>query len=145
MPYVPFPRDFYKKPRCVTMSSAPSERAAKYYNSPAWTNTRRCVAQEKPLCELSLLQNRVVNADELHHLIKFNEQPTDELRFRLLIDPDNIIGVSTQKHLNIHYRRSQLTEDEVNFLNERKQKVFEKYVLLNLPIVFTEDENTVRF
>lgn len=142
MPNVPFPRDFYKKPRCVSFPSAPSDRAAKYYNTTAWQKTRRAVAQEHPLCELSLLQNRVANADELHHLIKFNEQPNEEMRLRLLLDPDNIIALSQEKHLNIHYRRHLLTEDELNLINERKQKVYAKYVAECCPIVWTEDANT---
>ena len=56
------------------------------------------------------MMNRVEPASEVHHLVKWYNQPSIELRWQLLTDEDNLMALSKDKHLDIHYRRSNLTQ-----------------------------------
>ena len=54
----------------------------------------------QPICEVSLHSDppKVVEAKHTHHLIKWFDQNTEELRLRLLYDPDNILCLDEHVH-----------------------------------------------
>jgi hypothetical protein len=86
------------------------ERKQKFYSSPQWRQLRLFYIQEHPVDELCLLNQEVVAADHIHHIIKFENQATEELKWMLLTDVDNLVAVSEETHINIHYRPHQLTD-----------------------------------
>lgn len=72
---------------------------------------------EHPLCELSLLEHQVVEANHVHHLIKWADQPTDEMKWRLLLDKDNLIALTPEVHQAVHYSRDKLTSQQIYYLD----------------------------
>ena len=117
MPYVPTYNDVRKKyyscipkEKNLSQGSVNGEDKQRYYNTHIWKNARRAYLYKQPICELSLMMNRVEPASEVHHLVKWYNQPSIELRWQLLTDEDNLIALSKDKHLDIHYRRSNLSQ-----------------------------------
>lgn len=145
MAYVPSLHDVsrkYKMPEPKTTNEHINHmRKSKYYLSHAWQNTRRGYLMQHPICELSIRSQRAFPAETVHHIIKWDSQPTEELKWALLTDIDNLISLTTEKHLNIHYRRSLLTDDEVSYLAERKMKILDKYMKLGLLLNDAPDSN----
>ena len=97
--------------------------------------------QQHPLCQLSLLSDRTEPANHIHHLIKWADQPTEELKWKLLLDEKNVIAVTDHMHNIIHYRHECLTDAQAEYLLERKTKVYSDYLSQGIIINLTEDSN----
>jgi len=117
------------------------QESQKMYNSPAWVNTRNAKIQENPLCELSLVEHIIEPAEHVHHLIKFLDQPDEAVKHELFLDPDNLLSLSTEMHMAIHYAPERLTEKQREWLDAKKEEIFEKYVKNGKKIVYTTDFN----
>ena len=118
-----------------------SGEVAQFYSSPAWRNLRDVYVRQHPVCELSLLEHRVMEAQEVHHIVKWADQQTDEMKWQLLLDADNLISLTRTVHQYIHYAQDKLTEEQRLLLLQRRQAIEEKYLALGLPIVMPPDEN----
>jgi 5-methylcytosine-specific restriction protein A len=127
--------------RRYKMEMSHSGSVSKFYDSSSWKNLRLSYLMEHPLCELSLLEKRVIEAQHVHHLIKWADQPTDEMKWRLLLDPDNLIALTAEVHQFIHYSPDKLTGTQLELIKERKEKLFDKYLCDGLPLVMTSDLN----
>lgn len=74
------------------------EQVAKFYNSPIWKATRLAQLSKQPLCELSLSDQKVVPADNVHHIIKFADQPDEQTQWQLFMDTDNLMSLASHMH-----------------------------------------------
>lgn len=149
MPTIPKTKDTNKKymrSRAVEpkRNIADTEQQ-KYFNTRRYKDFRRIMLMRHPCCELSLLDNHVVEANHVHHLIKWFEQPTEELRWQLLLDEDNIICLAYYKHQHIHYAQDRLSDEEKEYIKSRKDKVFAKYLKDGILLNYTEDRNHGKF
>lgn len=118
------------------------KKSHRMYCSSAWQNVRDQWLREHPIDQLLLdTEHKVVSAEHVHHIVKFFDQPTPELQWSLMLDPDNLISLSSQTHTNIHYRRHRLTEEQIRYLEERKDALFEKYFKNNIIINIVNDAN----
>lgn len=68
-------KDKYRKRRAerqkfYQMTDHGSE-STRFYQSPAWRNLRRAYLSERPLCELSIIEHKVIEAEHVHHIVKF--------------------------------------------------------------------------
>lgn len=111
------------------------------YNSLAWVNTRMTKIQENPLCELSLVEHIIEPAEHVHHLIKFLDQTDEIVKHQLFLDPDNLVSLSTSMHMALHYAPDKMTQKQRDWLRQKKERIFEKYIKKGLNIVFTNDKN----
>ena len=116
-------------------------QVSKYYDSPAWKNARMAYLMEHPLCELSMADHKVVEATQVHHIIKWADQVSEEMKWTLMLDPENLMSVTNHVHQCIHYNREELTEEQLLLLQEKKEKISEKYLSKGLPIVVADDSN----
>lgn len=98
-----------------------------------------------PLCELSMLNNQVVEANHVHHLIKWFDQPTEELRWELLLSELNVICLADWKHQAIHYAQERLSDQEKEEIKQRKDKVFSEYLKRGIILNYTEDRNLGKY
>ena len=110
------------------MNQNHSGQASRYYSSTSWRNVRLAYLIEHPICELSLVEHKVVEAEQVHHLVKWFDQDTDELKWKLLLDPDNLIALTNSVHQLLHFSREGLTEEQRKEIEIRKQKVVDKYI-----------------
>ncbi len=118
-----------------------SVEVQKFYNSSAWRNARNSYIKEHPVCELSLLEHQVKSAENVHHLIKWFEQPSDELRWKLFLDTDNMISLTAYAHQSIHYAPDRLTDAQKDFIRKSKIKLMDKYLAQGLLVENPRDEN----
>ena len=67
-----------------------------------WNRLRNSYIHEHPLCELCLLNGRSVPAEEVHHKRPFSTGKTEEERFSLLLDRNNLMALCRSCHHKIH-------------------------------------------
>ncbi len=74
----------------------------KIYNSDRWRRVRAWKISCNPLCELCLQKNKVIPAEDIHHIISF--MSTEDLTERLFLayDFDNLLSLCKQCHQKIH-------------------------------------------
>lgn len=113
----------------------------KFYGSPAWRSLRLHKLQKNPVDQLQLLDNQVVAADQVHHIIKWDAQTSDELKWKLLLDEDNLLSLSEEMHLNLHYKPQVISEEINKFLQEKKAQLNEKYINLGYFLFIPPDSN----
>lgn len=83
------------------------------------------------LCELCNQKQ----ATEVHHLVKFYNQDSDDLREQLLLDEDNLICLCSECHHNIHNNKicnvqlQKIIDDKRDYIN---RKYFNMGKLLNM-------------
>ena len=81
-----------------------------------------------PLDELSLLSDRVEAAEDVHHIISPFEVGRNAAEITaLLLDADNLIALTKQHHGYIHGNTSALSDEEKEYIRQRKEAVRRKY------------------
>lgn len=76
--------------------------SANYYNSIQWSNLRRSYIKEHPLCEECMNQGIVKAAEHVHHIIPFMSGNTDDERWNLLTDVNNLQSLCLECHHDKH-------------------------------------------
>lgn len=76
--------------------------SGKYYNTKQWKNLRNYYIRRNPLCEICLSKGIVKEANEVHHIQPFLDGKTDEERWKLLTDEDNLMSLCYECHDEIH-------------------------------------------
>lgn len=84
---------------------------AKYYNSKYWKNLRNQFIREHPLCYDCILEGKSTPAEECHHIRPFYSGETDEERWRLLLDPENLVSLCQRCHHRRHTEMRRVHED----------------------------------
>ena len=118
-----------------------SAETAKFYSSMPWKNARRAYISQHPVCELSLLDNQVKPAQHVHHIIKWFEQDTEDIKWTLMLDPDNLLALDNRIHQYIHYCPNKLTQAQRDYIAKRKKELIEKYQQQCIPIKNPSDSN----
>ena len=73
----------------------------KFYNSRDWRILRQKKIKESPLCEYCLSKGRVEPAREIHHLQKWFPFKTEEVRWNMFTDWDNLYSVCSSCHSHL--------------------------------------------
>ena len=73
-----------------------------YYNTKQWKNLRNYYIRRNPLCEICLSKGIVKPAEEVHHIRPFMMGTTDEERYKLLTDEDNLMSLCRECHDEVH-------------------------------------------
>lgn len=74
----------------------------RYYGDKRWKELRNWYIREHPLCESCLFNGRSVPAEHVHHKHPFGDGITDEEKFKLLLDPENLQSLCQACHRKIH-------------------------------------------
>lgn len=98
MPFIERPK---KKVR-IQQPYKHERKSAPYYNTKQWVNLRDWYIKRNPLCECCLEQGKVTPATEVHHVQPFLQGITDEERWALLTDEDNLMSVCNKCHKELH-------------------------------------------
>ena len=80
---------------------------SKYYA--AYRDLRNAYIAEHPLDELLLLDDRVVPAEEVHHIVPISYGKTDSQRMQIALCSDNLIALSRTIHSLVHNNPDALT------------------------------------
>ena len=74
----------------------------KYYGSSDWKYLRLWKINTQPLCENCLHYGIVTPAEHVHHVIPFGTGQTELDKWRLLLDPSNVMSVCSSCHELFH-------------------------------------------
>ena len=74
----------------------------KYYQDHRWKTLRTNYYNSHPCCEVCQQQGFVVPAEHVHHLHKFSAGLTEEAKFNLLLNPNNLCSVCPTCHRIFH-------------------------------------------
>lgn len=74
----------------------------KIYNTERWRRLRAWKFACNPLCEICLKDDKIVPAEDIHHIVSF--MSTDDMAKRnfLAYDYDNLMSLCKQCHQKIH-------------------------------------------
>lgn len=79
-----------------------NDKWGRYYQSRAWKKLREWQIANYPLCHDCALNGLSVPATEAHHKVPFGTGKTDEEKFALLLDPENIVSLCHECHMKRH-------------------------------------------
>lgn len=104
------------------------ETRQQYYQKSQWKSLSERVRKDNQklnngLCELCG-KNK---ATEVHHLVKFYNQDSEELRNELLLDEENVICLCSECHHNIHSKRGLLDVQQKRVIDQKRQSINQKY------------------
>jgi 5-methylcytosine-specific restriction protein A len=68
----------------------------------SWRRLRDWHIANHPLCNDCALNGRSVAATDVHHKIPFNTGKTEEEKWNLLLDPDNLVSLCKECHIERH-------------------------------------------
>lgn len=74
----------------------------KVYNSERWRRLRAWKFACNPLCEMCLKEDKVVPAEDVHHIVSFMSTDDPNQRTFLAYDYDNLMSLCKQCHGIIH-------------------------------------------
>ena len=84
-----------------------NNQSLKYYHSILWLNLRNWYIKNHPFCELCLEKGIVKEAEDCHHKKPFLDGKTDNERWKLLLDEDNLQALCSKCHYDIHNKLRQ--------------------------------------
>jgi len=86
-----------------------SNNSAQYYNSRRWKYLRHRYITDHPFCEICEKRGRAVNADEVHHKHFILNGLSEEERYMLLTDENNLMSLCSSCHHKLHaYAKSKM-------------------------------------
>ena len=109
------------KPKTVEYKH--DDKSAEYYNSKAWYSLRNEYYAKHPLCECCLSHDRVTAAAHVHHKLIWLSQPTEELRWKALLDENNLMSVCVKCHTKLH---NKAREYKLNYVDELTDKEYDE-------------------
>lgn len=74
----------------------------KYYQSNDWKSLREYKIIQSPLCENCEKFGLYIPAEEIHHLIPFGTGKSEQDKWKLLLDYNNLISLCKECHLEFH-------------------------------------------
>lgn len=76
----------------------------KYYNSRGWKKLREAIMSNHPLCVECAAKGISRPATDLHHIVEFQKGITENDKWNLLLDPNNIIPLCEAHHYAKHHK-----------------------------------------
>lgn len=98
----------YKPPKNLQKNNNQydSERR-KIYNSERWRRLRAWKFASDPLCEMCLKEDKVVPAEDIHHIVSFMSTDDPEQRIFLAYDYENLMSLCKQCHQKVHNKKGE--------------------------------------
>ena len=112
-----------KQIRPKTVEYKHDDKSAEYYNSNAWHSLRNEYYAKHPLCECCLSHDRVTAADHVHHKLIWLSQPTEELRWQVLLDEGNLMSVCAKCHTALHIKAKRY---KLKYIDELTDKEYDE-------------------
>lgn len=83
-----------------------SERR-KICNSERWRRLHVWKFASDPLCEMCLKEDKVVPAEDIHHIVSFMSTDDPEQRISLAYDYENLMSLCKQCHQKVHNKKGE--------------------------------------
>lgn len=92
----------YKPKKNPKSSSQYDTERRKIYNSVRWRRIRAWKFACSPLCEKCAEREKVVPAEDIHHIVSFMSTDDPEERIRLAYESENLISLCKKCHQHEH-------------------------------------------
>lgn len=115
----------YNEPRKFVNTD--TQRKAKFYGMRQWRDLSSFFRMENPLCKCCSIEGITKEAEEVHHICKWDDQETDEMKTLLLLDKDNIVSLCRECHANIHRNKKALTKKQVEYFYNKQLEIKQSY------------------
>lgn len=99
MPYI---NRKFLSPKRVPYRNEVKEQNNSFYGSMAWRRFRDTYVSLYPLCQECLKHDRVNPTEHIHHIKPFMSGNSEEERWRLFLDENNVIALCSTCHHAIH-------------------------------------------
>ena len=113
-----------KKDNQIESSKRRNKKWNRFYQAPEWKSLRQWKIIKNPICETHLKYGIVVPATSIHHKHPFGFGETEEEKWKLLLDPLNLISVCESCHDEFH---KQLNAKHIQSLDSIVPVDCEKY------------------
>lgn len=119
--------DFYRKKRIEKQVQHNSKYCAKYYDSAQWKKLRENYRLQHPLCECCLSNGLAIPATEIHHKKRFMSGLNEEAKWRLLLNPNNLVSLCKECHTTAHRYMNKYNTDiagieEINYYKDNMEE-----------------------
>ena len=74
----------------------------KYYGDKRWKKLREEYFNEHPVCEICEMNGIYKQTDDIHHLHVFGNAPTEEAKYSLLLNKNNLCSCCKMHHNMFH-------------------------------------------
>jgi 5-methylcytosine-specific restriction protein A len=96
------------------------ENSAPYYNSRSWRYLRKFYYDTHPLCEECLKHNVIRPAEEIHHKRPFLTGKSEEERWSLLLDTNNLYALCRSCHDKLHLKAKRYKLNCIDNLTDKE-------------------------
>ena len=107
------------------------ECRSRMYNSPDYKRLRKDFIRYHPLCDVCLEENKVKETEHTHHIVRFMDQPSELLKYALLVDEDNIMPLCEDCHHKLHQSFKSFTAKQQMYIVNQIKRVKRKYEKMN--------------
>lgn len=76
------------------------------YNTKRWKETRKMYIMKNPLCKICLEKGIFKSVDEVHHITPLSSTSDEKMKIRLGFDYNNLMGLCTECHIDIHKNKN---------------------------------------
>jgi len=92
-----------KKKRNYSLDNQSEKRktANSLYHSSSWKSLRITKLSANPLCQQCEQEGRITLATDVHHIQKFMNQATDEMKIAYFYDYNNLMAVCSKCHYKL--------------------------------------------
>ena len=112
-------------------SKKKNEQWYKYYQYPGWKKLRDYYYTIYPCCQCCERQGITTPADAIHHIMPFSTGITEEAKWKLLLNPQNLCSLCNHHHQLAHkyIREKQTDKADIDnilaFEEEINKKIFQ--------------------
>ena len=107
-------------PKTIPYKHEIREENTKFYGSMAWKRFRDTYVSLYPLCQECLKHNKINPTEHVHHKHRFMDGNTEEERWRLFLDEDNVIAVCSRCHHAYHNKMKKYNMVSCNDLTQKE-------------------------
>lgn len=106
-----------------------------------WKKLSKKILAERPQCELCKIRGLENKSEQVHHVIKYDQQLEEGLGELLLLDEDNLIAICKKCHQKIHKQPFFIWPEQRKFLDDKKYNICDKYLKMDKIVMWTNDEH----
>lgn len=99
-----------------------SDGGQEFYSSMAWNRLRKTFLSLHPICSECLKHEKVEPATCIHHKVPFMRGETDEEKWSLFLDENNLIPLCNKCHTALHIKDAKYGLSALDDLSEKEWK-----------------------
>lgn len=96
------------------------DNSSRFYNNLSWKRLRNYYYTRHPICEECIKHGKVNPTEEIHHKIPFLIGNTEEERWRLFLDENNLMSLCSSCHDKLHLKGKRYKMNVLDNLTDKE-------------------------